>query len=146
MFFTLEDKSGEIEVVVFPQKLSKYAAVLNESAPIIVTGEISLREEESPKILMQTAAELKSTVSSVPKPEPQNRRRLYLRVPDMQGTHFKRAMGLLEIFCGTAEVYFYDMSTSKYIRVNGIGADCGDFITKELSEVLGEKNVAWRGD
>jgi DNA polymerase-3 subunit alpha len=39
-----EDKSGFVEVVVFPDVFARYAPVLNEDRPILITGEIEASE------------------------------------------------------------------------------------------------------
>ena len=51
-FFKLEDKYGEIECIVFPKVYSNYYHELFTEAAIYVEGSISLREDESPKIIV----------------------------------------------------------------------------------------------
>ena len=50
-FVTLEDMTGQIECLVFPRVYEKYQTYLQEDAAVAVSGKISVREEEAPKLL-----------------------------------------------------------------------------------------------
>lgn len=50
-FVTVEDLYGQIEIIVFPNVYEQYARLLSNDSPIIVEGNISVKEEEQPKIL-----------------------------------------------------------------------------------------------
>ena len=54
-FLTLEDRFGEIEVVVFAKTFDQIGHILMPDAAVCVVGQISIREDEDPKILCQTA-------------------------------------------------------------------------------------------
>ena len=51
-FFTLEDKTGEIECIVFPKKYNELYHHVHVDAAIAIDGTISLKDEEAPKILV----------------------------------------------------------------------------------------------
>ena len=50
-FVTLEDGGGSIEALVFPKTLEKYGHLLTFDAAAAVSGTVSAREEEEPKLL-----------------------------------------------------------------------------------------------
>ena len=52
-FVTLEDMSGQIECLVFPRVYEKYQTLLQEDAAVVISGKISVREEEAPKLLAE---------------------------------------------------------------------------------------------
>jgi len=52
-FLTLEDLTGQFEVIIFPNVLEANAAVLVKEQPVWVEGRISIKEEEEPKILAE---------------------------------------------------------------------------------------------
>ena len=64
---TLEDLTGQIEGLVFPRIYERYSEQLDADQMVILTGKLSFREDEEPKILVdvvkpltpQTAAEAK---------------------------------------------------------------------------------------
>ena len=51
-FLTLEDKTGEIECIVFPKKYNELYHEIYVDAAIAIEGTISLKDEEEPKILV----------------------------------------------------------------------------------------------
>lgn len=51
-FLTLEDKTGEIELVVFPKIFESASHVLMKDTAVCLRGEISAEEEKAPKILV----------------------------------------------------------------------------------------------
>lgn len=51
-FFTLEDRYVQIECIAFPAKYRAYMALLRVESAVYVEGSLQLRENESPKILV----------------------------------------------------------------------------------------------
>ena len=156
LFFILEDHYSQIEVLVFSSDFAKYGGVLASENAVCINGTLSMREEEEPKIVLKSAELLLENSSYVPRrkaPEcreapksiPQKTdgapKTLYLRVPDMSGEPFLKAMNLIEIFSGECPVIFFDQSSGKYIKAGGVGAGVTDFVIRQLRCVLGENNV-----
>lgn len=54
-FVNLADIFGSIECIVFPAVLQKYSHMLIEGAIICIRGRVSMREDEAPKIICETA-------------------------------------------------------------------------------------------
>ena len=50
-FGTIEDLYGSAELLIFPKIYEKYAGLLTEENIIIIKGRLSIREDDSPKIL-----------------------------------------------------------------------------------------------
>ena len=57
-FLTFEDNFGEMEVIVFPKVLDRYAALFTDEAALCIVGQLSLRDDEDPKLLAQTIVPL----------------------------------------------------------------------------------------
>ena len=55
---TLEDLTGQIEGLVFPKVYERYSEQLNADAMVILTGKLSFREDEEPKLLVDTVQPL----------------------------------------------------------------------------------------
>ena len=51
-FFTLEDRMAEIECVAFARQYAEHAHLIRVDAALFVSGTVSLREDEPPKILI----------------------------------------------------------------------------------------------
>ncbi len=52
-FVTLEDLAGQMEVIVFPNTLDKYGDLLKPEFPVWIEGKLSVREDETPKIITE---------------------------------------------------------------------------------------------
>jgi hypothetical protein len=69
---TLEDLTGQIEGLVFPRIYEKYAYLLSEDELVIAEGKLSFREEEEPKLLVDSVRPLnEETVAQGVKPKAQ---------------------------------------------------------------------------
>ncbi len=52
--FELEDLTGQIEGLVFPKLFDRYAFMLETDAMVIIEGRLNFREEEEPKLIVET--------------------------------------------------------------------------------------------
>ena len=57
-FVQLEDMVGTTEVLVFPKVYERVAPQLSQDAPVVMAGKLSVREDESPKLLLDNVAPL----------------------------------------------------------------------------------------
>ena len=138
-FIIIEDRYAEIEAVVFPKILELHSHDLFIDSALLITGEITVKEDESPKLLVKTIELLKSNNEFVVKAKSEPK--LYLRVPDMKCSEYKRIRGIISIFEGKVPVTFYDTSKQRYITVNDLRIDAGEFVLNEMRELLGDGNV-----
>ena len=89
-FVQLEDMVGVTEVLVFPRVYERESANLNEDAAVVMTGKLSVREDETPKLLLDRVAPLKDLDRlpgaaprrdrTAPAPRPASPRKLYLKL------------------------------------------------------------------
>ncbi len=156
-FFSLEDQTGECECVVFAKKFEQTAHLIRSDLAVCVTGNLSVREEEKPKILVNQIEELiennafreSETKIDAPKPNaklaqaPASPKRLFLRLPGREDVLWKKALTLVEIFEGSFPVAFYDASLKQYdFEIPSV--DLGQYLLSELRELLGGENVILR--
>jgi DNA polymerase-3 subunit alpha len=159
-FITVEDRYGEIECLVFPNKYTQYRHLLTLDTAVYVQGSISQKEDEAPKILVNQITEL--IENSKFKREEKNQRptesaelhvsgvqenkriqKIYLRVDDLGCTKYLKAKNIVDIFDGQTAVIFFDRSTSKYLTYQS-GLDATEYVLSELRTILGEENVVLR--
>ena len=57
-FVQLEDMYGVTEVLVFPKVYERVSQLLVQDAPVVMSGKLSIREEEAPKLLLDRVAPL----------------------------------------------------------------------------------------
>lgn len=57
-FITLEDLTGQIECLLFPRIFERYNKLLELDMPVLLTGQLSVREEEDTKLLVDVVEPL----------------------------------------------------------------------------------------
>ncbi len=160
-FFTVEDRCGEIECVLFSRQYERLSAFLRLDAAVKIDGSISVRDDEAPKILVSDIAPLienerftssqkaeekregQPAPKAEQKSEPRKVKKLYLRVPKKDSAEFKKAENLIEIFPGFTPVMFYDTENGKYFACEK-GMQVTEFLLAELCEYLGKENVVYK--
>ena len=162
-FFTLEDRVGEIECLVFPKKYLEVSHLLRTDAGVYVSGNLSVREEEAPKLLVNSIEELIENRSFQEKPReaapkpleqavlagetkatvPQSPRRLFLRVPSARDAKYLKALNLVELFEGNFPAFFYYADEKRY-ETDPLGIALDGYVLGELKALLGEDNVILR--
>lgn len=71
-FFTVEDSSGVIECLAFPKVYVRYQDILRPDSALYVEGNLSIREDEAPKVLVSVIGELVDNdhfTGSLPRPQ-----------------------------------------------------------------------------
>ena len=58
MFLELEDLYGNIEIILFPDVYEKYYESLYFETAYLITGRVSIRENEIPKIICEKIKKL----------------------------------------------------------------------------------------
>ncbi len=152
-FFELEDRFAEIECIAFAGKYAAYSDLIIPDIALCIEGTVSEREDEAPKILLNTAFALKenkdfiapagNTENSTPRQAVQKEnkpKRLFIKVPDMESEIFRRSVNLVEIFEGRTPVVFFDESSRRYISYS-VGVELSEFVMIRLRRIAGEENV-----
>ncbi len=69
-FITLEDRSGEIEVIVFSKQYAELLPILSTDSVIAIYGEISVKDDEEPKLILRAAAPMRTNEKYTHRPSP----------------------------------------------------------------------------
>ena len=167
-FFTIEDRAAEIECIAFARQYGEYAHLIHTDSGVFVSGTISLREDEPPKLLVnrieglvenarfrpeavkkeretprESAPRVKKTTMETPVPASRSSeppKRLFLRVPDAKSIPYCKALNLVELFDGTFPVYFFFADEKRY-ETTPHGMSLSDYVLEELRTLLGAENV-----
>ncbi len=168
-FVTLEDRFGEIEPVVFPNTLDPYGASLHPHGAVAVRGELSVKDEEPPKILVSEIVPLLPNEQFAKTPEkpafgaariqdgasPRKNQtppapmktatvgKVFLNLPSLTEDcrEYARVLSLLEVFPGPVPVVLHDASSGKYLATGSGGIAYSDAVHDALVLILGAKNV-----
>ena len=108
-FFTLEDQTGQVECLMFPKVYEKYSRSLSEDQAVLVTGRLSVREEEDIKLLADTVEPLENPGQKAPDARTdaqiakEAKTKIYVRLKRAQMAEAQR---LLSGIPGNIPVYF----------------------------------------
>ena len=152
-FLTIEDTTGSMEVLAFPRVLDTCGELLQKGTVVVLGGKISVREEESPKLMLDRAVTVEERLSGQgaavrrqPTMRTENegggKKTLYLKAPSASSPEFLRAKNLLEIFEGSCPVYVLFTDTGKLtVAPRSLWVDCNDVLLRELGATLGDEMV-----
>jgi DNA polymerase-3 subunit alpha len=154
-FVTLEDMTGQIESLVFPRVFEKYRPLLNEDAAVVISGKISVREDEAPKLLAERVTRLAEWAKQGhAAPEEQQtgqgtltdaqlaakaEKKLFLR---LERGRMESTTAMLALSAGSVPVYMHipeEKITLLCPRENWVSADEG--CLERLRGALGAENV-----
>ena len=142
-FVQLEDMYGLTEVLVFPKVYDRVGHLLSQDAAVLLTGRLSVREEESPKLLLDSVRPLGGG-EAAPAPAPRAKEavhKLYIKCPDALR---EEALAILRQTPGNIPVILVSAETGRAQRApQKYWVDEGyDFF--RLANLLGEKNVVYK--
>lgn len=142
-FVIIEDRTAEIEVVVFPKVYSVCESLLTNEGAVLIDASVQLRDDEKPRILASRVTLLISDAQMRSKGafssgETMDKRKLYLKVDSLHSDKTARVIYMIEAHRGRAKVVLYDGQSQKYVNYTGCGVDITDAFIKELSAFLGE--------
>ncbi|MFR3407883.1 MAG: OB-fold nucleic acid binding domain-containing protein [Christensenellales bacterium] len=149
-FATLEDLTGTIEALVFPKVLERVSTELIPDTAVVLGGRLSIREEEDPKLLLDTVEPLYTDAElsqmsdngalspAVKQLLPGNT--LYLRLPS--DSAIGMIQPVLQHFSGPKPVILYIESTGAKLRApKNLFISPTQELIDTLSDMLGAKNV-----
>ena len=144
-FLTLEDLYGSTEVLVFPKVFEQYGQDLQVDALVALGGRLSIREEESPKLLLSEvrplvhANESGQPAEPAPRPNQAETRKLYLKVQDE--TQRGEALPFLQKTPGRIPVIFFHEDVGKAFKASADLWVHDKFDRAGLAGLLGESAV-----
>ncbi|SDN36750.1 DNA polymerase III subunit alpha [Acetanaerobacterium elongatum] len=151
-FIEIEDTTASVEAIVFPKLLADNTKLLTVGGTVVITGRVSVREEEEPKIVCENIESVEQAVASSvaaerinTAPEKKGRTGLFLKLESRQDERLKKAQNILEYFNGTTAVYVYFNHEKELTQ-----APASLWITPypnmllELKRILGAENVVLR--
>ncbi|MBQ4266099.1 MAG: DNA polymerase III subunit alpha [Clostridia bacterium] len=155
-FVTLEDMTGTIEALVFPKILERVSTELTPDTAVVLSGRLSIREDEDAKLLLDTVeplmtnAEVKQAIANgsltpqaaapIKKDDVLPGSTLYLRLPSDSAIQVIRPV--LGRYRGEAPVVLYIESTGIKLRApKELYVKPTRAMMDELIDMLGHKNV-----
>ncbi len=151
-FVTVEDRFSSMELLFFPKILDKYAIDLYLENAIEVTGTLSFREGEGPKLLASEVRSLKSNAAFAAEeekkrtgtPVTKEERRLYVKLPRADSPKAEAVIRLCRAAEGDVPLVFFETETRRYLVAKGVSVVPVEALLRGLSALLGEENVLLR--
>ena len=147
-FITAEDLTGQAEIIVFPTVFDRARKYLTEDAALIVSGKLSMREDEEVKILCDNIEPLthgaKVEKVEIPKvsKELKSDKKLFLKLSVGKEYLLERVKGVLAVESGNIPVYIYNEEKKQTsIAPRNLWASASDEQLDKLMAILGAECV-----
>ncbi len=136
-FAEFEDITGSLETVIFPKIYEQYEKFIRFDEPFVLEGTISLREEETPKILLNKILPLGEFNLS------DKDVTLFLKFNSMKDKRIADVLKICEENKGDVTVKLYFSDEKKYCYPpKRIKVSVSDYLTSLLNDILGENGYA----
>jgi len=156
-YIGIEDLGGTMEALVFPKILMSVASLTDVEKTIYITGRISYREDEDPKLLVEDVRPLDQMAGSIQQAKiydnkkseqettvkkPNGRSGLYLKVAAPNAQAWLNAQKYMAVFDGNTPVYVYFEHNKKLtLAPKHMWVSVCDVLIRALKQELGDKNV-----
>lgn len=147
-FLRLEDLYGGIEVLVFPKIYDELSHLLKEEEMIVAVCNVSLREEEEPKLLLEEAYPLKRYLSERTAQTRQeghkntDGKKLFVKMGTQNKNVTEKVLSVLNTSRGETPVVLYIADTKKRLCVpEGYFVTPSEKLISDLKAFFGENNV-----
>ena len=140
-YVTLEDNTGDMELLCFSRVLGQYGSALAENSAVLVHGKISVRDEKAPQLMVDSAVPLDNLPEAAPvtvSAPRQEIKTLYLRLPTQNSREDRKTRAILQMFPGSVQTVLFYADTRQRA---GIGCMMDPMMLEELKLVLGQENV-----
>lgn len=140
-YITLDDGTGEIEMLAFQKALDQGGAYIRDNAMIITVGRISLRDEKEPQIVVDKVrpiSDLDPYSGEKEEPVETGPSRLYVKVKSQSDPVMEKISLVLNMFPGTQKFIVYYADSGRKV-----GRSCliHQALVDEMKELLGNENV-----
>lgn len=161
-YLTIEDLTGSMEALMFPRVLSGLSGLAVIEKAVYITGRLSLREDQAPKLLVDDmlplekagnvrqqadlysgrSKEMQEVVNSN-MAKGKNHSGLYLKVSSKNADNWIRSQKFMAVFDGDTPVYVYFTQDKQLtLAPRNMWVSVCDVLLRVLKEELGDANVA----
>lgn len=126
-YINLEDLTGTIECLVFPNGVRAYDSLLEKDKIVLIKGELDIGDDQPPKVRVRSVEPLRSE-------------KLYIRLKTNNENDLKAIKRVLNGAKGSAGIYVYFEDTKKTLKAQS-SIDLNDNRIETLKEIFGENNI-----
>ncbi|MBO3444664.1 DNA polymerase III subunit alpha [Clostridium sp. CCUG 7971] len=156
-FLELEDLYGTIEIIVFPQLLQRYNNILNEDNIIYVKGTLSIKEDESPKLIAREFKDIndksefedsryksRNTYNNQNNSNSNNNSKLglYLKIDSFNNKPLiDNIVDILKLYPGSENIFLYAQDSKQMYKYNGLLVKTSEELIKKLEKILSKEDI-----
>ena len=156
-FVTIEDLTGQVECLVFPKVYERYQPLLREDEPVVISGRLSVREEEAPKVLAERITRMEDWGKNEGKKQKEtaqlpmtsdaqiasaSARKLFIR---LERKDLEKISALLALYPGEIPVYLHiPAEKTTFLAARGLWCDGSETCLKRLQNMIGAENTVLR--
>lgn len=132
-FLEVEDLFGIFEVIVFPKTYKNYFALIEEESIVTISGRVSVKENESPKIMAQVIRNVEKKSNS----------KLYLKISENTKSILdNKVTPLLRQYNGsTPVIVYFEESKEQRLAPKDLWVSINEELIKKLQESIGQECV-----
>ncbi len=128
-YITLEDLTGSIECIVFPNAVKAYDALLEKDKLVRLRGDLDITEDQPPKVRVRTVEPLRKQTA-----------KLCISLGTRDASKLTAIKQVLRGASGAAEIYVYFADENKASKARAT-IDPRDKRIGVLKDMLGEQNI-----
>ena len=148
-FLTVEDRIGEIEVIVFARQYASIAEELTEESAVIIDGKVSEEDGEPNKIILSKVTPLISNISykkeeiktSKPEKTDESAAKVYIKLDRLEEGKLTPIYRLSNLNPGRAQIVLFDASERKYVALKNYTISIREEVIERLKSVYGNENI-----
>ncbi|MBE6536763.1 MAG: DNA polymerase III subunit alpha [Ruminococcaceae bacterium] len=151
-FITVEDRIGEIDVIVFAKKYASVADELNVENAVIIDGRVSEEDGEPNKIILSDLKPLESNSTfkkseqaaereNNPKITADAERKIYIKLAAFSEDALIPLYRLANLNPGKSSIILYDAIQKKYIAMKHVTISSQNEVIERLKGAYGSENV-----
>ena len=132
-FVTIEDLTGELEVILFPRILEENDTIIAKDNIVKFSGRLNCKEEEVPKLIGERLEKLDKNIADKPK-------KIYIKISAGHEDKISSLQKLLHIFSGDTPVLIYYESTKQTMSApRDLWVRYNEMLDKEIRKLFGEE-------
>jgi len=146
-FLKLEDRYGEIEVIVFAKQYKKFLDEIFVENAVCIEGAISFEDGDEVRILLSNLLPLKSNADFGKRTEGEvavqskKEEKIYVKVPSISDSRIPSLTRLALINPGASQIIVYDSTEKRYHSLKDVRISTSDKVVLRLKSIFGEDSV-----
>jgi len=143
-FIVLEDLFGTVECIVFPQTFKHYNSMVHEESFVVLEGTLNIKEDEQPKILVNTINPLlKVTESELKDLGKKSAKNLFIKIANKKDWHLIETIKpTLKKHHGTTPIIIYIEESNEKLKADKeLWINLNEDIIIKLVNFFGQENI-----